>query len=89
MYHLWVNICVLLFGLIAVGAALASAGKVVGIPMMLLGTYLTYKGWRIYKHEERKKLWPHLAPDKPHLSKVGIGLLLILIIGICLIYEVP
>lgn len=91
MYDLLAKAWVLIFCLIAGGAALASAGEIMGIPMMLLGIYLAYKGWLIFKNEELQKLRPHLdkpsqSPDTPHLIKLGILLLLTLIIGIWL-YE--
>jgi hypothetical protein len=84
MPNLLLGISVLLFGLIIGGAGIASAGVGIGIPMIPLGIYLTYRGWRIYKHEETQKIDPSLDKplqplEKTKIGKTGLGILLILI----------
>lgn len=76
---------ILLFGILIGGVGVASAGIGIGIPMIPLGIYMTYRGWRIYKHEEGVKEDPVVNPEplepfeKTRLGKVGIGILLIIV----------
>ena len=84
MNHLILGIGVLLFGLIIGGVGVATAGIGIGIPMIPLGIYLTYRGWRIYKYE--KDIPPDVVNPKPlkplektKIGKIGIGILLILV----------
>ena len=84
MINLLIGIGVLLFGLVVGGAGIASAGLGIGIPMIPLGIYLTYRGWRIYKHERNQKDDPSHAEtleplEKTKIGKIGLGILLILI----------
>ena len=76
---------VLVFGIFIGGVGVASAGIGIGIPMIPLGIYLTYRGWRIFKHEEALQDSGILNPapleplEKTRIGKVGIGILLILV----------
>jgi hypothetical protein len=85
MNHLILGIGVVLFGLIIGGVSVATAGIGIGIPMIPLGIYLTYRGWRIYKYEKKNRDSPEenttpLEPlEKTKIGKVGIGILLILV----------
>ena len=53
--------------------------------MIPLGIYLSYRGWRIYKHEEETQDSDVLNPqpleplESTKTGKVGIGILLILV----------
>ncbi len=64
---------------------MASAGVGIGIPMVPLGIYLSYRGWRIYKHEEESQnsdildSQPIEPLEKTKTGKVGVGILLILV----------
>jgi len=85
MKHLVLGITILLFGIFIGGIGVASAGIGIGIPMIPLGIYLSYRGWRIYKHEEDFKRTgvgkskPLEPLEKTSRGKIGIGILLILI----------
>ncbi|MAF68672.1 MAG: hypothetical protein CMH25_04935 [Micavibrio sp.] len=84
MVSLLIGIGVLLFGLVVGGAGLATTGVGIAIPMIPLGIYLTYRGWRIYKHEKMEALNPSNAhPLKPlektKIGKIGLGVLFILV----------
>lgn len=82
MKHLIIGLAVTLFGLFVGNAGLASAGVGISIPMIPIGLYLTYRGWRIYQHEinidslgveERLKFE---SLENTNLGKVGIGIVL-------------
>ncbi|WP_047011711.1 hypothetical protein [Spongiibacter sp. IMCC21906] len=83
--HLILGISVLLFGLFIGSVGVASAGIGIGIPMIPLGIYLSYRGWRIYKHEEETHDSNILNPEalepleKTKMGKVGLGILFILV----------
>ena len=85
MKHLAVGIAILIFGLFVGGFGLATAGIGIGIPMLPIGGYLTYRGWRIYKHErETHKSDPDtlstLEPlEKTEFGKASIGIILVAI----------
>lgn len=74
-----------MFGLFVGGIGVATAGVGIGIPMIPIGIYLTYRGWRIYKHEEESQYkdpenqTPLEPLEKTRAGKVGVGLLLMLI----------
>lgn len=55
MQQLLVGVSILLFGLFIGGIGLASAGVGIGIPMIPIGIYVTYRGWRICKHEAKTR----------------------------------
>ena len=85
MKHLMLGIGVLLFGLFIGGVGVATAGIGIGIPMVPIGIYLTYRGWRIYRHQEQAQ---HQTPEsqaplepleKTRIGKVAVGILLILV----------
>lgn len=79
------GVLVLLFGVIVGGVGLASAGIGIGIPMIPLGMYLSYRGWRIFKHEEITRNSDILNPEpiepleNTKVGKIGLGLLLIFV----------
>lgn len=83
--HLVIGIGILMFGLLIGGVGLASAGIGIGIPMVPLGAYMTYRGWRIYKHGEDLKDSDVINPEplvpleNTNIGKVALGILLILI----------
>jgi hypothetical protein len=78
--HLIIGIAVLLFGIFIGGVGVASAGMGIGIPMIPLGVYLSYRGWRIYKHEEKLHNPEPLPPlEQTKIGKIGLGILLIII----------
>ena len=85
MKHLVLGVCVLLFGVFTGGVGIASAGIGIGIPMIPLGIYLSYRGWRIYKHEEHVQENQVVNPEplvpleSTKTGKTGIGILLILL----------
>ena len=85
MKHLFLGIAVLLFGLLIGGVGIASAGLGIGIPMIPLGIYFTYRGWRIYKHEEGTQDSDVVNPapleplENTKIGKISIGILLILV----------
>ena len=85
MKQLFLGFGVLLFGLFIGGVGVASAGIGIGIPMIPLGIYLTYRGWRIYKYNEATEMSDVVNPDplipleETKVGKVGIGILLILV----------
>jgi hypothetical protein len=76
---------ILSFGIFVGGVGLASAGIGIGIPMIPLGIYITYRGWRIFKHEKDKEtadeidLTPLEPFEKTKTGKVGLGIILILV----------
>ncbi len=83
--QLLAGISILLFGIIIGGVGLATAGVGIGIPMIPIGIYLTYRGWRIFRHEaDAKKSEPDdekelVSFEKTKLGKFGLGFILILI----------
>lgn len=85
MKQLALGIGVILFGLIIGGVGVATAGIGIGIPMVPLGIYLTYRGWRIYQHEEIEKYKApeervELTPlERTKKGKIGVGILLIIL----------
>lgn len=85
MFHLIIGISITLFGLIIGGVGIASAGVGIGIPMLPLGLYLTYRGWRIYKYEQEQKEAEIINPEplipleRTKLGKTAIGIILILV----------
>lgn len=97
MKHLIFGIGILLFGVFIGGVGLASAGIGIGIPMIPIGIYLTYRGWRIYKHEKTMQSSDsfntrHLQPlEKTKIGRIGVGIILILVgIGTsAMIIEIP
>ena len=85
MKQLLLGGAVLLFGVFVGGIGVASAGIGIGIPMIPLGIYLTYRGWRIYKHEEEVKENSVVNPEplepleKTRIGKLGIGIILLIV----------
>lgn len=85
MKHLAVGIAILLFGLFIGGLGVATAGIGIGIPMLPIGGYLTYRGWRIYKHEREDQendsdTLSTLEPlEKTEFGRAGIGIILVVI----------
>lgn len=87
MRHLLIGLGILIFGIFVGGVGLASAGIGVGIPMIPLGIYLSYRGWRIYNHNKKIKNKgndeleppPLKALESTKVGKVGLGILLILV----------
>jgi len=83
--HLILGVGILLFGIIIGGVGLASAGIGIGIPMIPIGVYLTYRGWRIYKHEKTMQSseivnTESLQPlEKTKIGRIGVGIILILV----------
>ena len=88
MKQLMLGIGVLFFGLFIGGVGVATAGIGIGVPMVPIGIYLTYRGWRIYRYQGQSE---HQTPESPaplepleplektRLGKVAIGILLILV----------
>lgn len=83
MFHLVLGICIVLFGIIIGGVGIATAGIGIGIPMFPLGVYMTWRGWRIYKHaknqEDGIEKEAFIPLEKTSRGKVFIGFLLILV----------
>ena len=85
MKHLIIGIGLLLFGVFVGGVGLASAGIGIGIPMIPIGIYFTYRGWRIYKHEKitRSSGIANSEPlqplEKTKIGRFGVGIILILV----------
>ncbi|MBL1431020.1 MAG: hypothetical protein COA60_005860 [Robiginitomaculum sp.] len=82
MKHLLLGVVVLFFGFSVGNIGVASAGIGMGIPMIPIGIYLTYRGWRIYVYEQDKG-----RSDKPmkafaplidtFMGKIGMAIILI------------
>lgn len=85
MFHLGLGVSILLFGVLIGGVGVASAGVGIGIPMIPLGMYMTYRGWRIYKYakEQQNGAVINLVPLEPleqtKRGKIYIGFILILV----------
>ena len=83
MKHLVFGIVVLLFGIFIGGVWVASAGLGIGLPMIPIGIYFTYRGWRIFKHERQNLDIINPEPLKPlektKIGKISIGVLFILV----------
>lgn len=85
MGQLFIGFGILLFGIFIGGVGLASAGIGIGIPMIPLGIYICYRGFRIVQHEKVKEqsevidLTPLESFEKTKVGKTALGSLLILI----------
>ena len=87
MSHLVIGIGVLIFGVFVGGVGVASAGIGIGIPMIPLGIYLFFRGWRIYRHDNDVKnndsgdlgAQPLVALERTKVGKIGLGILLVLV----------
>lgn len=85
MSQLFVGFGILIFGIFIGSVGLASAGVGVGIPMIPLGIYVFYRGFRMVQHEKLKEqsneidLTPLESFEKTKIGRTGLGALLVLI----------
>ena len=85
MWQLLIGLAILLFGIIFGSVGLATAGVGIGIPMIPLGLYVAYRGFRIVKHESAKRAadeidkTPLIPLEKTKEGKIGLGILLVLV----------
>ena len=92
---------ILFFGIFVGRVGLATAGFGLGIPMIPLGIYFSYRGWRIYKNEHDTRtsksdsntnpIQEFLPLEKTNIGKFSIGTILIItgISASAYIIEIP